>query len=153
MKIKLNVNGEDYVSDVEPRLLLVDFLRDTVGLTGTHVGCETGSCGSCTVLLDGRPVKSCLMLAAQADGSRIITIEGISNGEGMNKVQKSLSESRALQCGFCAPGIVVTATWFLDRNENPDESDIREALSGNICRCTGYQPVVDAVLNASKKVK
>ncbi len=93
------------------------------------------------------------MLAAQADGSRIITIEGISNGEGMNKVQKSLSESRALQCGFCAPGIVVTATWFLDRNENPDESDIREALSGNICRCTGYQPVVDAVLNASKKVK
>lgn len=153
MKIKVNVNGEDYIRDVEPRLLLVDFLRDTMGLTGTHVGCETGSCGSCTVLLDGRPVKSCLMLAAQADESRIVTIEGISNKEGMNRVQKSLSESKALQCGFCAPGIVVTATWFLDTNENPDESEIREALSGNICRCTGYQPVVDAVINASKRVK
>ncbi|MEM0096853.1 MAG: (2Fe-2S)-binding protein [Conexivisphaerales archaeon] len=153
MKIKLNVNSEDYTGDVEPRLLLVDFLRDTLGLTGTHVGCETGSCGSCTVLLDGRPVKSCLMLAAQADGSRIITIEGISKGEGMNRVQKSISESKALQCGFCASGIVIAATWFLERNENPNESDVREALSGNICRCTGYQPIVDAVLNASKEVK
>ncbi|MCL4344161.1 MAG: (2Fe-2S)-binding protein [Nitrososphaerota archaeon] len=153
MKVKINVNGEDFASDVEPRLLLVDFLRDTAGLTGTHVGCETGSCGSCTVLLDGRPVKSCLMLAAQADGSRIITIEGISKGESMNRVQKSLSESKALQCGFCAPGIVITASWFLDKNENPDEGEIREALSGNICRCTGYQPVVDAVLKASKEVK
>ncbi len=153
MKIKLNVNGKDYESDIEPRMLLVDFLRDITGLTGTHVGCETGSCGSCTVLLDGRPVKSCLMLAAQADGSSIITIEGISNEKGMNAVQKSLSESKALQCGFCAPGIVITATWFLDKDKNPDENDVREALSGNICRCTGYQPLVDAVLKASKEVK
>lgn len=153
MKVKLNINGKDYESDIEPRMLLVDFLRDIAGLTGTHVGCETGSCGSCTVLLDGRPVKSCLMLAAQAEGSRLITIEGISNGKDMNPVQKSLSETKALQCGFCAPGMVLTATWFLSKNKNPDEDDVREALSGNICRCTGYQPIIDAVLKASKEVR
>lgn len=153
MKVRLNINGKDYESDIEPRMLLVDFIRDVAGLTGTHVGCETGSCGSCTVLLDGRPVKSCLMLAAQAEGSKIITIEGISNEKSMNPVQKSLSETRALQCGFCAPGIVLTATWFLSKNKNPDEEDVREALSGNICRCTGYQPIVDAVIKASKEVQ
>ncbi len=153
MKVKLNINGKDYESDIEPRMLLVDFLRDIAGLTGTHVGCETGSCGSCTVLLDGRPVKSCLMLAAQAEGSRLITIEGISNGKDMNPVQKSLSETKALQCGFCAPGMVLTATWFLSKNKNPGEDDVREALSGNICRCTGYQPIIDAVLKASKEVR
>ncbi|MGC8558842.1 MAG: (2Fe-2S)-binding protein [Nitrososphaeria archaeon] len=152
MKIRLNVNGKEYEEEVEPRMLLVDFLRDSLGLTGTHVGCETGSCGSCTVLLDGRPVKSCLILTAQANGSKVTTIEGISGGNGMNRVQKSLSESNALQCGFCAPGIVIAATWFLDRNKNPDENEVREALSGNVCRCTGYQPVVDAVLRA-KEVK
>ncbi len=153
MKVRLNINGKDYESDIEPRMLLVDFLRDIAGLTGTHVGCETGSCGSCTVLLDGRPVKSCLMLAAQAEGSKLITIEGISNGKDMNPVQKSLSETKALQCGFCAPGMVLTATWFLSKNKNPGEDDVREALSGNICRCTGYQPIIDAVLKASKEVR
>jgi carbon-monoxide dehydrogenase small subunit len=148
VKVRLNVNGKEYEKEVEPRMLLADFLRDSLGLTGTHVGCETGSCGSCTVLLDGRPVKSCLILTAQANGSSITTIEGISGDKGMNKVQKSLSESKALQCGFCAPGIVIAATWFLDRNKDPDENEVREALSGNVCRCTGYQPVVDAVLRA-----
>lgn len=150
MKIRLSVNGKEYEKEVEPRMLLVDFLRDSLGLTGTHVGCETGSCGSCTVLLDGRPVKSCLILIAQANGSSVTTIEGISGDKGMNRVQKSLSESKALQCGFCAPGIVIAATWFLDRNKDPDENEVREALSGNVCRCTGYQPVVEAVLRAKR---
>jgi len=150
VKIRLSVNGKEYEKDVEPRMLLVDFLRDSLGLTGTHVGCETGSCGSCTVLLDGRPVKSCLILIAQANGSSVTTIEGISGDKGMNRVQKSLSESKALQCGFCAPGIVIAATWFLDRNKDPDENEVREALSGNVCRCTGYQPVVEAVLRAKR---
>jgi carbon-monoxide dehydrogenase small subunit len=150
VKIRLSVNGKEYEKEVEPRMLLVDFLRDSLGLTGTHVGCETGSCGSCTVLLDGRPVKSCLILIAQANGSSVTTIEGISGDKGMNRVQKSLSESKALQCGFCAPGIVIAATWFLDRNKDPDENEVREALSGNVCRCTGYQPVVEAVLRAKR---
>lgn len=153
MKIRLNVNGKEYEKEVEPRMLLVDFLRDSLGLTGTHVGCETGSCGSCTVLLDGRPVKSCLVLTAQANGSSVTTIEGISGDKGMNRVQKSLSESKALQCGFCAPGIVIAATWFLDRNKDPDENEVREALSGNVCRCTGYQPVVGAVMKAAREVE
>jgi len=135
---------------VEPRTLLLRFLRENLGLTGTHSGCETTSCGACTVLLDGKPVKSCTVLAAQADGRKVTTIEGIGSAEEMDPIQTAFWEKHGLQCGFCTPGMVMTAFELLERNPDPDEQQIRAALSGNLCRCTGYVNVVESVRYAAK---
>jgi carbon-monoxide dehydrogenase small subunit len=163
-EIRLRVNGKEYESSVEPRLLLVHYLRDTLGLTGTHIGCETSICGACTVLLNGKAVKSCTMLAVQADGAEITTIEGLaatakSNGSSvaagnyaLHPVQEAFWEKHGLQCGFCTPGMILTAAAFLAENPNPSEPEIRRSISGNLCRCTGYQHIVDAVQYASKKM-
>ena len=150
MKIKLNINGTDYESEVEPRMLLVDFIRDVAGLKGTHVGCETGSCGSCMVLLDGMPVKSCLMLAVQAEGKKIITVEGLSGKNGLNKVQKALSERKALQCGFCATGFSIIGTWILDNEENVDYQKVKEDITGVVCRCSGYDQIIKTITEVAK---
>jgi len=150
LKIKLNINGTDYESEVEPRMLLVDFIRDIAGLKGTHVGCETGSCGSCMILLDGMPVKSCLMLAAQAEGKKIITVEGLSGNNGLNKVQKALSERKALQCGFCAAGFSIIGTWILDNEENVDYQKVKEDMAGVVCRCSGYDQIIKTITEVAK---
>ncbi|MFP3132595.1 MAG: (2Fe-2S)-binding protein [Nitrososphaeria archaeon] len=150
MKIKLNINGTDYESEVEPRMLLVDFIRDVAGLKGTHVGCETGSCGSCMVLLDGMPVKSCLMLAVQAEGKKIITVEGLSGKNGLNKVQKALSERKALQCGFCAAGFSIMGTWILDNEKNVDYQKVKEDIAGVVCRCSGYDQIIKTITEVAK---
>ena len=162
--VRISVNGKEHEGKVEPRLLLVHYLRDTLGLTGTHVGCETSICGACTVLLNGKAVKSCTVLAVQADGAEITTIEGLaatckSNGAAtsasngaLHPVQEGFWEKHGLQCGFCTPGMILTAAAFLRENPHPSESEIRKAISGNLCRCTGYQHIVDAVQYASKKM-
>jgi len=151
--IKIIINGEERESAVEPRLLLSDFIRHEMGLTGTHVGCEQGVCGACTVLMDGRAVRSCIMLAVQADGHDLITVEGLSdNPEALHPIQEAFWEAHGLQCGFCTPGILMTLVPYLAKNPDPSERDIREAISGNLCRCTGYQHIVDAALLAAKKV-
>jgi aerobic-type carbon monoxide dehydrogenase small subunit (CoxS/CutS family) len=150
--IALTVNHTQYTRSVEPRMLLSDFLRHELGLTGTHVGCEHGVCGACTVLLDGQPVRSCLMFAVQADGHEIVTIEGIGTLDKLHPLQESFIEAHGLQCGFCTPGIILTLIPFLEANPNPDEEEIRHAISGNICRCTGYQNIVDAVKLAAAKM-
>jgi carbon-monoxide dehydrogenase small subunit len=134
---------------VEPRLLLSDFIRHEIGLTGTHVGCEHGVCGACTILLNGIPVRACLMFAVQANGQEIRTVEGLS-ASGLSPLQEAFREAHALQCGYCTPGILTTMTAFLEENPTPTEGEIREALSGNLCRCTGYQHIVDAVLLATR---
>jgi carbon-monoxide dehydrogenase small subunit len=157
-KIQMQVNGKSQETSVEPRLLLVHYLRDTLGLTGTHIGCETSICGACTVLLDGKAVKSCTLLAVQASGSEITTIEGLSatgpkNGNGLHPVQEGFWEKHGLQCGFCTPGMILTSVDLLQRNPNPSHDDIRHAISGNLCRCTGYQHIVQAVEYAAKKMK
>jgi carbon-monoxide dehydrogenase small subunit len=141
----MTVNGRTHKAHVEPHLLLADFLRDTLRLTGVKVGCETGQCGVCTVLVDGVSVKSCTMLAAQADGAQITTIEGIAHGEVLNPLQTALWEKHAVQCGYCTPGIVLSLTDLLNRNPHPEEAEIREWLDGNICRCNVYQNVIRAV--------
>ena len=144
--VELTVNGEPRKAEVEPRLTLADFLREECRLTGTHLGCEHGVCGACTVLLDGAPVRSCLVLAVQAAGREVTTIEGLSPGGGeLSDVQEAFRSCHGLQCGFCTPGFVVTVTAFLEGNPTPDDTEIREALSGNLCRCTGYQGIVAAV--------
>jgi carbon-monoxide dehydrogenase small subunit len=146
MLVRLTVNGVAYDRDVEPRLLLSDFLRHTLGLTGTHVGCEHGVCGACTILFDDEPARSCIMLAVQADGHALQTVEGLSpDGATLNPLQSAFREMHALQCGFCTPGILMTLTAFLRDHPHPTESEIREALSANLCRCTGYQHIVEAV--------
>ena len=150
--IALNVNHKQYSCSVEPRMLLSDFLRHELGLTGTHVGCEHGVCGACTVLLDSQPVRSCLMFAVQADGHEIVTIEGIGTLDKLHPIQQSFIEAHGLQCGFCTPGIILTLIPFLEANPDPDEEEIRHAISGNICRCTGYQNIVDAVKLAAAKM-
>jgi aerobic carbon-monoxide dehydrogenase small subunit len=157
-QIQVQVNGKSHDSEVEPRLLLVHYLRDVLGLTGTHVGCETSICGACTVLLDGKAVKSCTLLAVQASGSEITTIEGLSalgtsNGNGLHPVQEGFWEKHGLQCGYCTPGMILTSVELLQRNPNPTQTDIRHAISGNLCRCTGYQHIVQAVEYAAKKMK
>ncbi len=149
--ISINVNGVDHTGEVEPRLLLVHFLRDVVGLTGTHVGCETSLCGACTVLLDGLAIKSCTMFAVQADGSNITTIEGLAAGGTLHPVQEGFWEQHGLQCGYCTPGMIMTSTQIIDRNPNPTREEIRHGLEGNLCRCTGYQHIVEAVEYAAKK--
>jgi aerobic-type carbon monoxide dehydrogenase small subunit (CoxS/CutS family) len=148
MKVEVTVNGTPYERDVEPRLLLSDFIRHELGLTGTHVGCEQGVCGACTILLDELPVRSCLMFAVQVAGREIRTIESLATG-GLNPLQEAFREAHALQCGYCTPGILMTMTAFLKENPDPNEDEIRDALSGNLCRCTGYQHIVDAVLLAA----
>ena len=149
--IGINVNGVDRTDEVEPRLLLVHYLRDVLGLTGTHVGCETSICGACTILLDGQAVKSCTVLAVQADGSNITTIEGLATNGDLHPVQEGFWEHHGLQCGYCTPGMIVAATQIIDRNPNPSRDQIRHGLEGNLCRCTGYQHIVEAVEYAAKK--
>ncbi len=149
--IAVTVNGTRYEHAVEPRTLLSDFLRHDLGLTGTHVGCEHGVCGACTVLLDGEPVRSCLMFAIQAHGHEVTTVEGLGTIDHLHPIQEAFQEAHGLQCGFCTPGILTTVKVFLEQNPNPSEDEIREALSGNLCRCTGYQHIVDAVKLAAEK--
>jgi len=149
MKISVRVNGETRDHDVEARTLLVHYLRDTVGLTGTNIGCDTSSCGACTVLVDGESVKSCTMLAVQADGADITTIEGLASGDTMHPMQEAFREHHALQCGYCTPGMVMAAVSLLKENPSPSERDVREGLEGNLCRCTGYHNIVEAVLAAA----
>jgi carbon-monoxide dehydrogenase small subunit len=143
--VSVAVNGETYEHEVDARRLLVHFLRDDLDLTGTHVGCDTGNCGACTVLLDDKAVKSCMMLAVQADGSRVTTVEGLAPDGELTLLQRSFSKHHALQCGYCTPGMLVSATSLLERNPAPSEDEIRRALQGNICRCTGYVNIVRAV--------
>ena len=147
--IQLTVNGRKRHVAVEPRRLLSDCLRDDLGLTGTNLGCEQGVCGSCTVLVDGESVRSCLMFAVQADGAEVQTVEGLADGGQMHPLQVAFHEHHALQCGFCTPGMLITASELLERNPQPDEAEIRDALSGNLCRCTGYQHIVDAIQGAA----
>jgi aerobic carbon-monoxide dehydrogenase small subunit len=149
VRVSLTVNGVREEADVEPRLLLVHLLRDRLGLTGTNVGCDTTSCGACTVLLDGESVKSCTVLAVQAEGAEVTTVEGLSDGEQMSPLQAAFQRHHGLQCGYCTPGMVVAATSLLRDNPNPTEDEVRLGLEGNLCRCTGYQGIVDAVLEAS----
>jgi carbon-monoxide dehydrogenase small subunit len=152
MKIKTTVNGKLHEREIEPRLQLADFLRHDLGLTGTHVGCEHGVCGACTVLVDGLPVRSCLMLAVQAGGHEIHTVESLATApDKLHPLQEAFRASHALQCGFCTPGILMTVKAFLEEQPQPTEEEVREALSGNLCRCTGYQNIVNAVMLVSKK--
>jgi len=148
--ITIKVNGNSYSHEVEPRLLLVLYLRDVLRLTGTHVGCDTSSCGACTIIVDGRAVKACTLLAVQADGSEITTIEGLSKNGELHPIQEAFREEHGLQCGFCTPGMIMTTVQLLERNSNPSEEEIRHALDGNYCRCTGYQNIVKAVNHAAK---
>jgi carbon-monoxide dehydrogenase small subunit len=150
--ISINVNGTEYKRGIEPRLLLSDFLRYDLGLTGTHVGCEHGVCGACTVLLDGQPVRSCLMFAVQANGREVTTVEGLGTQDDLHPIQEAFVEAHGVQCGFCTPGILMTVVPFLQENPDPSEQEIREAISGNLCRCTGYQHIVDAIRLAADKV-
>jgi len=150
MKISMKVNGEVREHDVEPRTLLVYYIRDVVGLTGTNIGCDTSSCGACTVLVDGESVKSCTMLAVQADGTEVTTIEGLADGDRMHPMQEAFREYHALQCGYCTPGMVMAAVSLLKEHPDPTEREVREGLEGNLCRCTGYHNIVQAVLAAAK---
>lgn len=152
-QISVNVNGCQYDRTVEPRLLLSDFLRHDLGLTGTHVGCEHGVCGTCTILLDGQPVRSCLMFAVQVDGCEIATVEGLGTMEKLHPIQQAFREAHGVQCGFCTPGLLMTLVPFLEENPDPSEPEIRQAISGNLCRCTGYQHIVDAVLLAAEEMR
>jgi carbon-monoxide dehydrogenase small subunit len=152
-QITVTVNGTRYERSVEPRLLLSDFLRHDLGLTGTHVGCEHGVCGACTVLFDGQPVRSCLMFAVQADGHEVTTVEALGTPDNLHPLQEAFMEAHGAQCGYCTPGILMTMIPFLDENPNPQDDEIREALAGNLCRCTGYQHIVDAVKLAAEKLE
>ena len=143
--ISVSVNGEAREADVEPRLLLVHFLRDSLGLTGTHIGCDTGNCGACTIQFDGLAIKSCMMLAVQADGAKLGTVEGLAGDGALTPLQQSFSDHHALQCGYCTPGMLMSASYLLEQNPHPTEEEIRKALQGNICRCTGYVNIVEAV--------
>ena len=151
--ITVTVNGRVHVRAVETRLTLADFLRHELNLTGTHVGCEHGVCGACTVLVNGSSARSCLMLAVQCDGGEIATVESLANGGMLNPLQQAFQDCHGLQCGFCTPGILMTLTEFLRDRPDPDEAEVREALTGNICRCTGYQGIVDAALAAAKRMR
>ena len=145
--IKMTVNGREYTGRVEPRLTLADFIRNELDLTGTHLGCEHGVCGACTILVDGEAVRSCLLLAVQADGATLMTVEGLANGDELHPLQASFQENHALQCGFCTPGFLMTAYALLRDNPNPTEAEVRTGIGGNICRCTGYVPIVRAIVD------
>ena len=150
VSVRLNVNGVEHDLEVEPRLLLVHALRENLGLTGTHVGCDTSNCGACTVHLDGRAVKSCTVLAVQADGASVMTIEGIGTEDDLHPLQEAFWNDHALQCGYCTPGMIMAAAGLLADNPNPTEDEVRHGLEGNLCRCTGYHNIVKAVLDAAK---
>jgi len=150
LRLKINVNGRDYVRDVEPRYLLVDFLRHELGLKGTHIGCEHGVCGACTVMIDGRTARSCLHFAIDVAGAKITTVEGLGSETALDHVQQAFHDHHALQCGFCTPGFLMTTHELLERNPNPTESEIRSALTNNICRCTGYTNIIAAVAAAAQ---
>ena len=150
MRVEMVVNGEARAGDVEPRTLLVHFLREELGLTGTKVGCDTSSCGACTVHVEGESVKSCTVLAAQADGQKVTTIEGLANGDELHPMQQAFHENHALQCGYCTPGMIMASVSLLDEIPNPTEAQVREGLEGNLCRCTGYHNIVKAVLAAAE---
>ena len=152
-RVTVTVNGERRAADVEPRLLLAHLLRQGFGLTGTHTGCDTTSCGACTVLVDGQPVKSCTMLAVQADGHEVTTVEGLAGPSELHPLQESFKDEHGLQCGFCTPGMMLAAKALLDENPDPTEDEVRFALSGNLCRCTGYQNIVKSVLAAAQVMK
>jgi carbon-monoxide dehydrogenase small subunit len=151
--IHLKVNGVEHKSEVEPRMLLVHYLRDVLNMTGTHVGCDTSQCGACTVMLNGQAVKSCTVLAVQAHGGEVTTVEGLATDGKLHPVQEGFWEKHGLQCGFCTPGMMMTAVQLLERNPNPSEADIRHALEGNLCRCTGYHNIVKAIQYAAEKMK
>jgi len=153
MKITVTINGEQHTADVEPRRLLVNFVRDVVGLTGTHIGCDTTNCGACTVLLDGVPVKSCTVLAVQADGRQVTTVEGLARNGQLHPIQQGFHEEHGLQCGYCTPAMMLVAKALLDENPDPSEEDIRWAISGNICRCTGYVNIVKAIQWAGRELR
>jgi aerobic-type carbon monoxide dehydrogenase small subunit (CoxS/CutS family) len=148
--IRLTVNGKAYERTVEVRMTLADFLRDELNLTGTHLGCEHGICGACTILLGGEAVRSCLLLAVQVDGANLMTVEGLAQGEELHPLQRAFHENHALQCGFCTPGFLMTAFAFLQETSTPTEAQAREAIAGNICRCTGYAPIVQAILQVKR---
>lgn len=152
-QFSITVNDTEYQRAIEPRILLSDFLRHDLGLTGTHVGCEHGVCGACTVLYDGHPVRSCLMFAVQADGHHIETVESLGSPDNLHVIQKAFWDAHGVQCGFCTPGILMTLVPFLENNPDPDEDEIRQAISGNICRCTGYQNIVEAVKLAAEGMR
>lgn len=152
VKISLSINGTQHEADIEPRFLLVHLIRDVIGLTGTHIGCETSICGACTVLLDGKPVKSCAVLAVQANGGQVTTIEGLAKDGQLHPMQEAFWECHGLQCGYCTPGMIMAACGLLKETPNPSEEEIRHGLEGNICRCTGYQHIVDAVKYAADKM-
>ena len=149
-EVTVTVNGEQYRREVEPRMLLVDFLREAVGLTGTHVGCDTSNCGACTVLMEGRSIKSCTFLAVAADGRDIMTIEGLAQNGDLHPIQKAFWENHGLQCGYCTPGMILSAVYLLSKNPNPTEVQIRRGIAGNVCRCTGYQGIVDSIEKAAE---
>jgi carbon-monoxide dehydrogenase small subunit len=151
-QVSITINGKKYQNDVEPRLLLVHYIRDVLGLTGTHIGCDTSQCGACTVQIDGEAVKSCTVFAVQADGANITTIEGLAKDGELHPVQNGFWEEHGLQCGFCTPGMIMTAVQLLERNPNPSEAEIRHALEGNLCRCTGYHNIVKSIQNAAQKM-
>ena len=151
--VTVTVNGTSHTHQVEPRLLLVHFLRDVIGLTGTHIGCDTSQCGACTVIVDGLAVKSCTVLAVQADGATIKTIEGLATQDELHPIQQAFWEEHGLQCGFCTPGMIMTLLQALERNPDPTEAEIRRSIAGNMCRCTGYHNIVKAAQNAAKKLQ
>jgi carbon-monoxide dehydrogenase small subunit len=153
VQISITVNGEAKAAAVEPRLLLVHFIRETLSLTGTHIGCDTTHCGACTVLLDGRPVKSCTIFAVQADGREVQTVEGLAAGGSLHPIQQAFTEEHGLQCGFCTPGMMLTGVAFLQQNPDPSEDEIRRAISGNLCRCTGYVNIIKAYKSAATKLR
>jgi aerobic-type carbon monoxide dehydrogenase small subunit (CoxS/CutS family) len=152
LKLKVKVNGRDVELLVEPRTLLVDFIRDELGLTGTHIGCDTGHCGACTVMMNGKTVKSCLMFAAQANNSDVQTIEGLSAGDKLHPLQRAFLEQNALQCGYCTPGMILSSLFLLQRDANPSEEEIKKGIEGNLCRCTGYLNIVKAIKAAASEL-
>ena len=153
VQVTITINGAEQTREVEPRLLLSDFIRHEVGLTGTHVGCEHGVCGACTIRFDGAPVRSCLMFAVQADGHEVATVESLGSPGALSVLQQAFRDSHGLQCGYCTPGILMTIGAFLEQHPDPSEDEVRHALSGNLCRCTGYQHIVDAVLLAARRLR
>ena len=153
VQIGVTVNGEVQTGEVEPRLLLVHFIRETLGLTGTHIGCDTTHCGACTILLDGRPVKSCTVFAVQANGREVMTVEGLEQDGELHPIQEGFTEEHGLQCGFCTPGMMMTGVAFLESNPDPSDDEVRRATSGNLCRCTGYMNIVKAYQSAAEKLR
>ncbi len=153
MHVGVTVNGKKYEADVEPRLLLVHFIRENLALTGTHIGCDTSNCGACTVIMDGRAVKSCTVFAVQADGREVLTVEGLAKGGKLHPIQEGFWEKHGLQCGFCTPGMMMAAYSLLQKNPSPSEAEIRRGISGNLCRCTGYVKIVESIQYAAEKMK